>query len=510
MNGTSLRVSPLGNNISANLLSNVWSTALSLLLTPLYVMFLGVESYGLIGFYLSWIAILGILDTGISATAVREIAWCTARPEEKWKIPALLRSLEVAYWGIVLILGVGILAGAWFFGAGWFQTKDLPPELVRDALMLMAVSLVAQVPSGLYVGGLMGLQRQVECSGLLALFGTVRGLVAIVVLWKISPDIRAFFLGQIVVCALQTGVMRWLLWRRVRIGRCTARFSIGLLRPVQGFAGAMILITMLSVLLTQVDKIILSRVVSLEAFGFYMLAWTVASGLSRVATPLIQAVGPRFTELVSKGDDEALARQVRLASQLMSVLILPPTALIMFLSKPILITWMGNPAVAAGASPILAVMVVGTALSACSYPALSILYSRKQLGPVIAVNLASLVVLLPLLMAAVVYFGVMGAAFCWGLYGLALYVAYQTYGLRGIPKAGLISSILRDFVAPCVVSLTVAGMAGYLLNEVEGKLAFVALLGFGLIVGWFAALLVCKDLFTIAVEKLKWKTETSL
>jgi len=54
-----------------------------------------VESYGLIGFYLSWIAIFGILDPGISATTVRVIAWLAARPEGKGSIPALLRSLEV-------------------------------------------------------------------------------------------------------------------------------------------------------------------------------------------------------------------------------------------------------------------------------------------------------------------------------------------------------------------------------------------------------------------------------
>lgn len=480
---------------------------LLLLLAPLYVGFLGVESYGLIGFYLVWVAILGILDTGISATAVQEIAWLAARPEEKGKIPTLLRSLEVVYWGIVLILGAGILAWAWVFGAGWFQTKGLPPELVRDALMLMAVSLVVQVPSGLYIGGLMGLQRQVECSGLVALFGTVRGFGAVVVLWKVYPDIRAFFLWQIVASALQTGAIRWLLWRRIRIDRCPARFSVEALHSVKWFAGGMILITALSLVMTQADKMILSRMVTLEAFGFYMLAWTVASGLSRVATPLIQAFGPHFTELVSRGGDAALARKVRLASQLMSVLILPPAALIVVLSEPILMAWMGNPAVAAGAAPILAVVVVGTALSACSYPALSILYSKKQLRPVIAVNLVALVVLLPLLMVAVVRFGAMGAALCWGLYGLTQYVAYQACGL---PKAGLISSILRDFVAPCGVSFAVAGMAGYLLNDVEGRMTFAALLGFGLLIGWFAALLVCKDLLNIIVEKLKWKMKTSL
>ncbi|MBI4934161.1 MAG: oligosaccharide flippase family protein [Actinobacteria bacterium] len=502
-------MSVLGRNISANFAANAWSTVLSLVLTPLYLKFLGVEGYGLIGFYMSWIAIVGILDTGISATAVREIAWLEARPDEKNRIPVLLRSLEVTYWGIVLLVGAGFLVAAWCFGAGWFHASELRPELVRDALMLMAVSLVVQVPSGLYIAGLMGLQRQVEGSGLVALFGTVRGLGAVLVLWKISPDIRAFFAWQIAICGLQTAVMRWSLWRRVRADRYSPRFSLEVLRSIRGFAGGMILVTAVSVVITQADKMILSRMVSLQLLGFYMLAWTVASGLSRVATPLIQAFGPRFTELVSQGNEGALAREVRLASQLMSVLLLPPAALLAFLARPILLAWTGNPTVAAGAAPILAILVVGTALSACSYPALSVLYSRKRLRPVVVVNLASLVVLLPLLVIAVVHFTVMGAAVCWGLYGLTLYVAYETWGLRGLPHARLVSSVLRDFVAPFIVSLGVGGAAGYLLGEVERRLAVVALLGGGLVVGWLGSLMVCKELFAVAKGKLRWTTRSS-
>jgi len=495
----------LGKNISANLLSNVWLTALMLLLTPLYVHFLGVESYGLIGFYLSWIAILGILDTGISATAVREIAWLSARPDERKKIPSLMRSLEVVYWAIILTLGAGILSGAWVFGTEWFQTKVISPEIVRDALMLMAVSLVVQIPSGLYIGGLMGLQRQVECSGLLVLFGTVRGVGAVLVLWIIASDIRVFFLWQILMCALQTGVMRWFLLRRASVDGCPARFSMELLHSIKGYAGGMLLITALGIVISQMDKMILSRMVSLEMFGFYMLAWTVASGLSRVSTPLIQAFSPHFTQLVSTGNDKELEKQFRISSQLMNVLILPPAALMMFLSEPILLAWMGNSVVAEGASPILTVLVAGTALVSCSYPALSLLFSKKLLRPILAVTVASLLILLPLLMVAIEYYGVIGAAYIWGGYGLILYIAYQLFGLRGIPGAGFILSVLRDFVAPGLASFSVAGMVWYWEAGVEGQIAFVTILGLGLIAGWCAALLVSRDLLKIIMGKFNWE-----
>ena len=145
-------------------------------------------------------------------------------------------------------------------------------------------------------------------------------------------------------------MMRLALWRRIGVGAGERpRFSAAALHSVKEFASGMTLLTALTVLLSQLDKMVLSRFVTLEVLGVYMLAWTVASGLSRIATPLIQAFGPQFTELISRGDDEGAAAQLRLASQLMSAMILPPAAVIVFFSGPVLLAWIGNPAVAAGA-----------------------------------------------------------------------------------------------------------------------------------------------------------------
>lgn len=498
-------MSRLSQNVSANIAGNVWATALALLLTPLYVRLLGVESYGLIGFYVSCTALLGILDTAISATAVRETAWLSARPEEAAKIPSLVRTLEIVYWGIMLALGGLLMVAAWWVGAGWFQTVHLPPASVRTALMLMVLSLIVQVPSGLYLGGLMGLQRQVEGSGLVALFGTVRGIGAIAIL-SIRPDIRAFFLWQIVASAIQTSAMRWSLIRRVRVGAYPACFSTELLRSVREFAGAMSLVTAFSLVLNQADKMILSRMVSLEAFGLYMLAWTVASGLSRVATPLLQAFSPHFTELASRGDDAALGRQLHLASQLTSALILPPAALLVLLSPAILTAWIGNPVVAAGAAPLLAVLTVGTLLVACSFPALSVLFSQKRLRPIIVLNVAAVVVLLPLLALAINAFGPTGAAFCWVLYGLTIYVAYETLAFRGLPDVGVVSSMARDFVAPGLAAFAVAGLTWCSARQVDGRIETIALLGVGTLTGWAAALFVCRDLFRIAASRFRWNS----
>jgi O-antigen/teichoic acid export membrane protein len=497
-------MSRLALNISANLLSNVWSTLIALLLTPWYVKLLGVESYGLIGFYGALLAILGILDTGISATALRQIAWLNARDDDRPGVPTLLRTLEIAYWLAIGAIALAMLSGAWWFGAGWFQSRQLSEGVMRQALVFMCVSVAIQIPSGLYVGGLMGLQRQVECSWLIAVFGTVRALGAVVLLLLVAADVRVFFAWQVVASCLQTGVTRWALWRHVAtIGPPT--FSPRILHSIRGFAGGMTLITALSVITTQADKVILTRLVSLEAFGFYALAWTVASGLSRVATPLIQAFSPRFTELVATGDYAVLASNLRMASQLTSAFILPPAALLILLPKPILLAWLGDPVVARESAPLLQLLVLGIVLSASSYPALSVLYSRNRIPTVIAITSVSGALMLPLTIFAVRRFGATGAAVCWMVNGAIMYVAYQIAGLRDLPDSAVFRSIARDLVVPASLAFAVAGATLQLHGAADGRLQTIAVLLAGLCVGWAAVLALCTD--TIAmIEQFKWKT----
>ena len=490
-------------NVLANVVSSAWSTALALLLTPWYIRLLGVESYGLIGFYMSWVAILGILDTGISATAVREAAWLAARPDERERLPSLLRTLEITYWAVMVVIGVLLIAGAALFGASWFNSAAIDPSVVRSALMLMAISLIVQVPSGLYVGTLMGLQQQVDAARLLALFGTLRGAGAVAVLVLIRADIRAFFLWQIVASVLQTATIRAASVRHVApLGH--SRFSPALLSSISGFAGGMTVITALSLLLTQMDKLVLSRLVSLQALGLYMLAWTVASGLSRVATPLVQAFGPHFTELVATDDEPRLQQQLRVASQLMNALLLAPAMLMAVVAEPILAVWTGNGTVANGAAPLLRVLVIGTLLSSCAYPALSVLYSRKQLRPVILVNVVAAVVLVPVLVMVVRRFGAIGGGVSWAIYGAATYIAYQRTACGPGGWGAAVASFVRDLAAPAVACLAAILLAWHWGSEVTGRVPTALALAAALAAGWIAALVACRDLWRVAMRSGKW------
>ena len=96
----------ISKNFIANFLSNFWLAFIILIGTPIYVNILGIEKYSLIGFYFTWLVIIGIIDTGISHTISRQIAFFISLKNEKYKIPSLFYSFEIIYWLLMLCLGV--------------------------------------------------------------------------------------------------------------------------------------------------------------------------------------------------------------------------------------------------------------------------------------------------------------------------------------------------------------------------------------------------------------------
>jgi hypothetical protein len=100
-------------------------------------------------------------------------------------------------------------------------------------------------------------------------------------------------------------------------------------------------------------------------------------------------------------------------------------------------------------------------------------------------------------------YGVIGFAVSWMLYGLALYAISQFYGIEELVGIKFMMCVFKDFIAPCLTSFFVAFSAIYFINSAEGKFAVILLLLLYMIIGWFFALFVCKDLKNLLIRKSK-------
>ena len=471
-----MKISTVKKNVTANFMSNGWTALIAVVLTPLYIRLLGIEAWGIVGLFISLQTLCLLLDLGLSATLNRELARLSLSDDKAQEMRNLLRTMEVIYWAIALFLGVSVFLLAPVIANKWVQANNLSPETIQNAIRLMGVSLCLQWPSGLYSGGLSGLQRQVLLSTVNIGVATLRGLATIIVLAKISPTLWAFFLCQIGASTLQTCLAGLLLWRTLPSTGSGSSFQKHSLQSLWRFSAGMSGIMIMSVILTQMDKIILSGILSLEKFGYYALASTVAVGIYLPVTPIYSALYPRFTQLVNLGDEPALKQLYHHGCQLMSVAILPISVVIALFAREILLLWTGDVTTADNTHMVLRILIVGTALNGSVYLPYALQFAHGWTRLALTINLVSILVLIPLLIVMASTYGGVGAASIWVIFNCGLTLATIQFMHGRLLKGEQWKWYLEDVGLPLAASLAAGAICLWLVPTDRPRLQLLLLL----------------------------------
>jgi O-antigen/teichoic acid export membrane protein len=475
-------------NVFANYIGQTWTTLVGIVFLPLYLHFLGVEAFGLIGVFVVLQTWLSVLDFGLTPTISREMARFTAGARDAQSIRDLLRSIELVALGLAasIIILVG-LSAAWI-ASRWLQVEHLPLPDVVDALKIMAVVVGLRLVSGIYRSALVGLQRQVAANLVTSLVATVRALGAVIVLATISPSLEAFFLWQGAVSAIGLVTLGAVVHRSLPRALRRSGFSLRPLTGVARFAGGSVAITLLGFMLSQSDKIILSRLVSLSHFAIYSLAYTVASGVRLVAQPINIAVFPRLTELLASGDQEALSSLYHKASQATAVLMGSVGLVLLMFGNEIMTLWTRDPDIAEETSTFLGVLVIGMMLNAFMNGPYFLQLAAGWTGLMVKTNLIMVVLHVPLLIVLANNIGVLGAAISWALVNLAYVLIVPVLMHRRLLRAESGAWYVDDLIRP-VVSGAAAVLVLTVLGSPQGDVALMFfLVGALMIVGTASAL----------------------
>ena len=207
-------MSLIKKNIAANFVGNIWQGLMGLVFVPLYIHFMGIETYGLIGIFAILLGLFALLDMGLSTALNREMARLSVQQDKAQDMRDLVRTLEIPYWLVGVLIAATVILISPLIADYWVKVKDLSLSSVRTAIMLMGLCVAFRWPMTFYSGGLMGLQRQVLLNGINVAMATFRGVGAVLILWLVSPTVEAFFLWQIVVSIIHTGLIACFLWFR--------------------------------------------------------------------------------------------------------------------------------------------------------------------------------------------------------------------------------------------------------------------------------------------------------
>ena len=325
-------------------------------------------------------------------------------------------------------------------------------------MVIMGVAIAVQWPLSLYTGGLSGLQHQLMLNAMTAIISTVRNIGAAMILWQVSNTIEAFLVWQVAINLFQTTATGAVLWRSLPPAGAASRFKPGLLREIWRFAAGVTGISVMAVILTQLDKVILSKVLPLEAFGHYTLAWRVAVGLYYLVGPVSAAFFPRFSQLVASDDRNELARLYHRSCQLMSVIVLPVTVVLAVFPAEFLLLWTRDAHIVEQTHTLLALLVIGTAINGLMTLPLALQLAHGWTRLVLATNTVAVIVLAPMIYYMSLRYGGVGAASVW----ITLNCGYVVFMLqmmhRRLLPGHLNQWFLVDVGVPLIVALGVAGL----------------------------------------------------
>jgi O-antigen/teichoic acid export membrane protein len=448
-------------NLFAGLISSVWSAGLGLAVVPLYLKYLGLEAYGLIGVFASVQAFFSLLDFGLAPAMNREVAQGVAGGNMRLARD-LLHTLSLVYWLTAAAIAIFAALVSPFISTHWLQANHLSHETVRNALVLMGFGVACRWPVGLYLGTLIGAQRVAVSSVITIVMNGASSIGAVVILAWVSPRIEAFFLWQAAVGIAYALCMRTAAWRA--IGREPQNsFSLPSLTRIWRFSAGFSAIALSGILLTQIDKVVLSKMLSLSDFGRYSLATMVVSGFYMLfITPTFNVIFPRFTALVVGGDTNGLEDFYRWGTRLFAMALFPIFMLLGVFAQDLLRVWTGNPDLGPYLATVMALLSASAALHSVMHFSFALQLAYGSIRLPLSINVILTAIATPLMVLLAWQYGIRGGAAA----VLLLYVLYLFIGtwlthrqiLKSIGRAWL----CRDVGVPLLISLAVGGSGRFL------------------------------------------------
>lgn len=449
---------------------------MSFAFVPVYIHFLGIEAYGLIGFFVSFQVLLALLDMGLGAAINRELARMSIEAGNETEMRHLLRTLEWLYWTAAVFIALITWLLAPVLATHWLQSVHLSVPQVQRDIVLMGAAFAARWPFALYSGALMGLQRQVLLNAIKTGVETLRSGGAAVVLWLIAPTLESFLVWQLAMGLAGSLLTAYAAWLSLPESEAPARFQRAQLIRIWRFAAGMTGISVTVVVLTQADKIVLSKILSLEDFGYYTLAWAVAAGLTQLVTPIVSAFSPRLAQVVAQNDAAAIRQTYHLGAQWLAAIVLPVGMTLAVFAQDVLLLWTHSTAIAVRSHAVMSILLVGTCLNALmNMPyALQLAYGWTRLA--LLTNLAAVAVMVPMVILATQRYGAVGAASVWVFLNLGyLLIPLQIMHTRLLPREKG-TWYLYDAFLPLLLSFAGAVVMRAILPDGLGWMAMIGML----------------------------------
>jgi O-antigen/teichoic acid export membrane protein len=293
---------------------------------------LGAENLGLYALGITLVGFIGIFNSlGLPQSAVRFVAAYQAAGKFKelhaflWRGAGLLLAANVAMAAVLLTLG-RVLA------VRFYHSPALVPYLPLFALIMLFGAVTT------FYGKVLAGYRDLKLRTLIVNFvGSPLNMLITVLLLSAGMRLSGYLVAQIVTAAT---VCLMLLAAVQRFTPASARFSAqpGSFpeKEVWSFSAAMLGISFMEFLISQVDKIALGFYRNAREVGIYSVAAALVVYVPLVLGSVNQIFAPTIADLHTRGDRAMLARLFQSLTKWVVGLTLPLALVIIIFSRPLM------------------------------------------------------------------------------------------------------------------------------------------------------------------------------
>jgi len=456
-------MSEIFKNFLANFSSRIWSVLLSLFLIPQYIKLIGVEGYGWVGIYSTLSLCLAPMDFGFGSTMKREMARLTALKAPHASFAHFAYTIELLFWGTAVLIGVVFFLLAPLVSQNWIHSTKMTPEQVERCFRLMGLAISSQWPCAFYSLSLIGLQKQIPLSIFSILTGTLGSCGLLALLNYFSPTLEALFIWNSSMHLVQFLVLHRLLWKHLPTIQEKLKFQFHRLKEMKNFAFGMAGISVTTIILTNLDKLLLSKLLALQELGHYFLATTFSKAITLITGPLFITYFPKLSQTAAVNNQEELHKSYHQGCQLVSFLAIPTGLILILFSFDIFSLWLGEGKISKELSQVAQIYTLGSLINGWMTMPYALMTSLGWTQLSFYQNLISILVFVPALFFMTSHFGILGASLSWLFLNLGYFFLSVPIMHSRILTREMGSWYLKDIGAPLLINLIFITAFRYLI-----------------------------------------------
>lgn len=391
------------------LLSGVGGRIITLLAIPVLIKYLGIEAFGLIGFYLLLTSSAQLAEMGIGTSIARRISQLREKNASASVIRKLSLNIGIRYFTVVITLALILFGPAQPWLVAHIEAKELTTATISTAITLMGIAVSSHLIINYLINLLIGLEKHTDVSVIRFVQSGLLQLVSAGII-MLAPGVTNYFIVQVIglsALALSTMTIVLVRFRNLPAGDASVEETATLgHQTTMGIA----VITILGFFFSQIDRITLSGSVPLDEFGYYSLAFSVVNAVNVMISPIFSILLPVYSRLAYGNNRQRLWDVYRRTYIIMQALLIPAVSVLVFMGTESLWVWTGDPELSAICTPLMQLLAIGILSQGLSNSSWLIQLGLGKLNAEIFIHVL-LVIFTPIFMViALGKYGLVGAA----------------------------------------------------------------------------------------------------